>query len=243
MRRLADAIDDQLDGDEPVRRNELWLSGTLDDRGVLQGSFDPLAAETISTALSLAANYGGEDDLRSAAERRGDAMVEICERYLARTDDAGGVRNRPHVSVVVDLPTLETGGRLSLLDGTNLDLASTRRVLCDCDVSRVITDGPGVILDLGHTQRLVSRHQWHALVLRDKGCRHPGCDRPPHWCEAHHVIPWEHGGPTDLTNLVLKCSRHHHLGHTPGWHDKLLPDGTYEVTTPTGRTLESKPPP
>jgi hypothetical protein len=50
-------------------------------------------------------------------------------------------------------------------------------------------------------------------------------------------------GPGDLDNLVLLCSTHHHQIHQPGWHDKLLPDGTYEVTTPTGTTLTSRPPP
>jgi hypothetical protein len=51
------------------------------------------------------------------------------------------------------------------------------------------------------------------------------------------------GGPTCPENLVLQCSRHHHLLHSPGWDAKLLPDATLVVTTPDGRTLESRPPP
>ena len=65
---------------------------------------------------------------------------------------------------------------------------------------------------------------------------------PPEWCDAHHVWPWEEGGPTSLDNLVLKCRRHHTLGHKPGWSDKLLPDGTYEVTDPNGRVWQTRPP-
>ena len=76
-----------------------------------------------------------------------------------------------------------------------------------------------------------------ALVVRDDGCRYPGCNRPPGWCDAHHVTHWVDGGPTAVDNLVLLCDRHHHVVHEPGWqlefdgHDLrvLRPDGT-EVT-------------
>ena len=30
------------------------------------------------------------------------------------------------------------------------------------------------------------------------------------------MVPWQLGGPSDLSNLVLACSRHHHLWHQPG---------------------------
>lgn len=63
-----------------------------------------------------------------------------------------------------------------------------------------------------------------------------------HWCEGHHIEHWSHGGETNLSNLVLECSRHHHLLHQGGWHLKLLPDATVEVTTPDGRVLTSHPP-
>jgi hypothetical protein len=80
-------------------------------------------------------------------------------------------------------------------------------------------------------------------VLRDLGCRFPGCDRPAEWTEGHHIEHWEHGGTTCLQNLVLLCSRHHHLIHLKGWHIKLLPHGTVEVTAPDGTTRTSDPPP
>ena len=87
--------------------------------------------------------------------------------------------------------------------------------------------------------RAVGANLWAALVLRDRHCRHPGCDRSPAWCEAHHVVPVLDGGSTCLSNLVLKCSRHHHLGHRPGWAEKLKPDGTLELTDPSGRSWET----
>ena len=32
-----------------------------------------------------------------------------------------------------------------------------------------------------------------------------GCDRPPRWCDVHHIIFWTLGDRTDLTNGVLLC--------------------------------------
>jgi hypothetical protein len=73
-------------------------------------------------------------------------------------------------------------------------------------------------LEVGRATRVVSPAQRTALTVRDGGCTFPGCDRPPAWCEAHHVRHWLHGGPTDLDNLVLLCWTHHHAvheGHQP----------------------------
>ena len=98
------------------------------------------------------------------------------------------------------------------------------------------------ILDIGRASRTVPASLWTALVLRDGGCRHPGCDRPVHWCDAHHVIPYARGGGTSLTNLVLKCRRHHTLIHHPGWTETLDPDGTLHLTDPGGHAHTTQPP-
>ena len=36
-------------------------------------------------------------------------------------------------------------------------------------------------------------------------------------CEPHHIVHWEHGGPTDIENLCLLCGDcHHNQVHTKG---------------------------
>ncbi|MBV8196034.1 MAG: HNH endonuclease, partial [Candidatus Dormibacteraeota bacterium] len=55
-----------------------------------------------------------------------------------------------------------------------------------------------------------------ALAVRDRGCRFPGCDRPPEWTDAHHVKPRSDGGTRTLDNLVLLCRLHHRLVHEGG---------------------------
>jgi hypothetical protein len=87
-------------------------------------------------------------------------------------------------------------------------------------------------LEVGRTSRVVTAAQRAALVVRDGGCAVPGCDRPPAWCEAHHLVHWLHGGPTDLANLALVCRAHHRAVHEGGWRLGRDPDGRLTATPP-----------
>ncbi|GAA4817526.1 HNH endonuclease signature motif containing protein [Tomitella cavernea] len=93
-----------------------------------------------------------------------------------------------------------------------------RRMACDAAVTPILVDGRGTPLDLGRTVRLASRAQRRALAARDRGCAFPGCTRPIAWTDAHHIIHWADGGPTDLDNLVLLCTAHHRAVHNDGWN-------------------------
>ena len=85
--------------------------------------------------------------------------------------------------------------------------------------------------DLGRTGRLVSP-ALRALLgqLDGERCRFPSCDRSRR-LHAHHVRFWRDGGPTDLANLVLVCSRHHTLIHAEGFQLVLSPDRSLTVRT------------
>lgn len=51
------------------------------------------------------------------------------------------------------------------------------------------------------------------LLHRDRGCcAVPGCRRRL-WLEAHHIVFFRNGGPTEKGNLVLVCPTHHRLIH------------------------------
>jgi hypothetical protein len=240
--RRADAVVGD-DPDKTLPERSLHLSRILDGRRELSGSFDPEGGDVIATALRLAAtgDVDGEP-ARSPTQRRGDALVDVCRRFLDHQQHRRGGRHRPHLNVITTLNDLEHHGQGRLIDGTILDAPTVQRLFCDTGVHRVITNGRSSILDYGTTTRTVPANLFNALVIRDRHCRFPGCDRPPDWTEAHHVRWVLDGGTTALDNLVLQCSRHHHLLHSPGWHAKLLPDATLIVTTPDGRTLEGQPP-
>jgi hypothetical protein len=87
-------------------------------------------------------------------------------------------------------------------------------------------------LEVGRTSRVVSAAQRAALVVRDGGCAVAGCDRPPAWCEAHHLVHWLHGGPTDLANLALLCRAHHRAVHEGGWRLQRHPDSRLTASPP-----------
>jgi hypothetical protein len=88
---------------------------------------------------------------------------------------------------------------------------------------------------VGRTSRVVTAAQRAALLVRDGGCAVAGCDRPPAWCEAHHLVHWLHGGPTDLANLALLCRAHHRAVHEGGWRLARDPDGRLAATPPHRR--------
>jgi Domain of unknown function (DUF222)/HNH endonuclease len=229
---------------QPSNQRTLHLSTGFDGAGELSGRLDPAGYEIVTTALDAATtpDLDGEPT-RAYSQRRADALVTIARHFLDHADAATTTRRRPHVQVIITLAELERGtGRT--LDGQPVDAATIGSLLCDAAIHRFVTDATSVTLDAGRATRTVSHQLFEALAIRDQGCRFPGCDRAVSWCEAHHAIPWQHGGETTRENLVLLCWRHHHdFAHRPDWHLKLLPDATIEVTTPHGRVLTSHPPP
>lgn len=116
--------------------------------------------------------------------------------------DAHGLPD-PHA--LIDLRFARVGG-----DGTPVPLSAVLHLLCDAAIQLMLTDPAGVPLKLGRAQRLFSKDQRRVLAARDHHCRAPGCDIPAPWCEVHHVVPWQDGGRTDVSNAILLCSFHHH---------------------------------
>jgi Domain of unknown function (DUF222)/HNH endonuclease len=230
---------------KPEPAQALYLSRTLAGRWRVDGDLGPETGELLNTALRLAQcpDVDGEP-ARSPATRRSDALADVCRFFLDHQHTRRGGRHRPHLNLVLDFDryrALRTAGASSV-DGSRLDRTTTDRLLCDAAVHRVLSHGRSAILDYGTTTRTIPTPLYNALVVRDRHCRFPGCDRAAAWCEGHHVRPWVHGGPTQLANLVLVCSRHHHLLHRPRWNAKLLPDATLEVTDPQGQVRNTTPP-
>ncbi|GEL94718.1 HNH endonuclease [Cellulomonas composti] len=136
-------------------------------------------------------------------------------------------QNRPNVTVLMDLETLaalrarRTGAGAdadrtppaTTLDGVPLSATELARVLCDCELTRLVVDAEGMPLDVGRTQRLDTAAQRRAVIARDRHCGWNGCDAPAHWCEVHHITWWSRGGTTDVDGAVLLCSHHHHVVH------------------------------
>jgi hypothetical protein len=124
--------------------------------------------------------------------------------------------------------------------GPGLPDAVITRLLCAGRIRTVIRAHPGTIVDLGRSHRVVTERQYRALLARDHGaCAFPGCDST-HGLEAHHVRHWIHGGPTDLTNLVLLCSAHHHAHHDGMFSIHTTRRGRFRFQRPDGRNLSQR---
>jgi hypothetical protein len=216
-----DAVDASR-GMDPTERawnaRYLHASPTLEGMVRVDGNLDPETGETLLTALraitDAEARAAEGTDFRTPSQRRADALGEICRRWLDCAERPTVAGERPHVTVTMELDALEGRGGRSELDHTGPVAHETaRRIACDASISRVITDGRSEPLDVGRRTPVVSAAMRRAVVVRDRRCRFPGCDRPHHWCDAHHVLHWADGGPTAVNNLILLCRRHHRMVH------------------------------
>ncbi|MGY5885052.1 DUF222 domain-containing protein [Modestobacter lacusdianchii] len=81
------------------------------------------------------------------------------------------------------------------------------------------------------------------VTTRDRHCRFPTCGQRVGMADLDHVTAHSCGGTTDCTNLCCLCRSHHRLKtFAPGWRFAMSPDGTLQVTTPSGVTRATRPP-
>ena len=164
----------------------------------------------------------------SCPQRNADALVDMARRSRQLGDNQGEpLGSHIDVMVLIDAETLESGlhehSRCELDDTTPISPTAARRLLCDANILTALRDRTGFKLDLGYSQRCATAKIRKALIARDRTCTAAGCDRP-HWmCEIHHIVPWAEGGRTDLDNLTLLCSKHHHIHHA-NEHRRPPPD-------------------
>jgi hypothetical protein len=242
MRRWAGLADDQLAKEDFARkweRRHLHAAFGLD--GWVTGDFylDPVAGAQLIGALDHEAPPDPEDSLdgpRRLSQRRADALVDIIDRHLNGDTPAG---NPPNVNAVIDVAGLSGITPEIALAWCDIDGIGpvTKTVLdqlcCDAKLTRFITAGPSVILDMGRTVRIATPKQRRALAIRDRHCRFPGCRRQPQWCDAHHIEGWVATlGETNIDNLILLCRRHHTLVHNSRWTITRVGDGDFEFAHP-----------
>jgi hypothetical protein len=214
LRHCVDPDGALRDANRDHELRHLRLSQTWEGRYLLDGSLDAEGGACLQTALNALLGPIGPDDGRPIWRRRADALVELARQRL----DGGGLPDvagqKPHLSLVI---RASEGGAGELEWGGLIPVATAERIACDAALTRITTDAEGEPLDAGRTVRTVPPSLRRALVVRDRGCRFPGCDRPADWTDGHHLQHWAHGGRTKLRNLVLLCRRHHRRVHEGGW--------------------------
>jgi hypothetical protein len=81
-----------------------------------------------------------------------------------------------------------------------------------CDARRLTIKPQGRDLVHSRVGRCASYAQQRALHKRSGHCQYPGCTATRE-LDAHHITAVEHGGRTELDNLIQLCPRHHKLIH------------------------------
>ncbi|WP_336028884.1 HNH endonuclease signature motif containing protein [Geodermatophilus sp. FMUSA9-8] len=217
--RADDAVNDAgaalLDADQAIGRARRLVATAERADASDEGAWeDSPAGRVTSAADAVTALTAATDDTR----------LDLAD-LLGRTA-GGGLADRPRIAVTHAL----TGALLTLTDLPELRRATRAGTGLHAPSE---TDGyrPAAALD---------RH----VRARDRRCRFPGCRRPvPKRGELDHATPWPLGATT-AANLTGFCTGHHRGKHqAPGWHHDLQPHGTLTVTTPSGLTASTEPPP
>jgi Domain of unknown function (DUF222) len=224
-----------LEREEAKARRSSWLTSRSED-GITR--FWLRTPELVGdTFLSILEGFAAPrrtdeqgPDTRPYPQRLGEAF----EEWLSRQDpeslpDHGGLPATLMITTKGDGQQPQTGTTAS---GQPIPVRTISWLACTAWLMLALVDDHGVPLKLGRAKRLFTAAQRLALAVRDKGCIFPGCDRPPSWCEAHHVGAWTRGGPTDLANGCLVCGYHHRLIHTGHWQIVMADDGHPLVIPP-----------
>ena len=200
----------------------------------LSGWLDTLDAAVVRTALDALCTPC-PDDARSPGQRRADALTDVCRMAMSRGDLPANGGEPAQIVLTMDIDVLRDGiGAATLDDGSPVSPTEARRMACDSGVVPVALGGAGQVLDVGRERRLFTGSVRRAVLVRDRGCAFPACDRPSSWSMVHHIRHWAQGGKTCLDNGVLLCGAHHRIIHRGEWRVRINPaDGLPEFIPPS----------
>jgi hypothetical protein len=133
-----ETVEAEIDWEARLRaRRRLRTSTTFEGMVRIDGDLDPESGESVLTALRAildAEARSSEDDPRTPAQRRADALGEICRGWLDLADRPTVAGERPHLTVTVPVDALADGSSASELDHAGPVGADLARLLA-CDVS------------------------------------------------------------------------------------------------------------
>ena len=239
-RAITAELDARTEADRLTRlRNNSRIKRWIDADGMHNTliSLDPVRDAQLDAALR--AQLGSLRQRDGAADVGPEAIKVDAFMELISTAGTFKDGHSADVTVIIDWQTL-TGGIHDLSvsvtsSGVPLPVATIQKLCCDATIHLVTVDKGRVPLNVGTSERTATRVQRRALAAIHKTCAHPDCTVSVNHCQFHHIIPWEHNGPTDLDNLIPLCSKHHHLVHEGMWTIHLKPDRAIVWTQPNGQ--------
>ena len=224
-RHSVDAEGYNRDQEQLTEQRGLRLNTAQDGCLLISGLLDPVGGAAVRTALEPLARPSGAHDDRNREQRFADALVEVV---------SGGRPAALQVTATVETLVGMAGAPAGETEfSVPVSTATVQRLACDSSVARVLLSEESRVIEVGRSRRLVDGALRKALVVRDKHCQWPGCERPASWCDGHHLLHWIHGGETSLDNCVLLCRRHHRMVHEGGWQLIKTEEGEVVTVAPT----------
>ncbi|SHF82869.1 protein of unknown function [Jatrophihabitans endophyticus] len=212
------------------RHRDLTIRQRPDGSASISGEATAELAERLLTVLdALAAPRPAADgtrDLRTAGQRRHDGLLDALD-LLQRAELLPSVAG---ISTTVLLTTTAanwSSGDAVAVTGHGAILPTREAIRIaggDTRVMSVDLDEHGAVTGHTDTRRLFTETQRLAMIARDGGCTFPGCDTPPAWTQAHHVVDHANGGRTTIANGALVCGHHHRSHAKQGWRS-VMRDG------------------
>jgi len=245
---LADDAVSNAENEAQVDKRQLHHS-RVGNRWRTDGSADLWSGAIIDAALRDAMDGPDSPDReggqRSAAQRRHDALVNICQRHLCARNLGKGANPVATVNIHVSAEVLfgssdddfDPDAVCDLYPGGPIPRNVARQALADSYVGEIVFNAERDVISYGKLRRHFSGAQRRAIIARDgPHCAVPGCGNTVDECEAHHLIPFSHGGPTDIANGAMVCRGNHHDITNNKAHLARGPDGTYSYRAPNGTT-------
>ncbi|MBI4882961.1 MAG: HNH endonuclease, partial [Actinobacteria bacterium] len=98
-------------------------------------------------------------------------------------------------------------------------------------IRRIVLDSAGVAVDVGRKQRLFTGPMRDAVIIGNRRCIWPGCQRPATQCQADHLLPYANAGPTATYNGGPACDPHNRW-KTRGYRTWRDPTGQWHHYRP-----------
>lgn len=163
---------------------------------------------------------------------------------------------KPQIRVTVSADMLlgldDSPGQLQGYGPIPADIAA--QLATDATWQRLVTDPvTGILTDYSTTTYQPGKILRQAIAARDHTCCFLQCDRPAHWADLDHIVPFDHHldpagqppgtpGQTRAQNLQPLCRAHHLAKTHHGWKVTRGPEsGVTTWTAPTGHTYTRPP--
>jgi hypothetical protein len=247
-RLSAETEENRLAAQRRATRVRTWVD-TTDGMWCLHGRFDPDTGRRLhdridATLAALFAESTPDSCPDDPGEKQDHLRALAVLALLERT--APGGSGRTETMVVVDAtspsgPVIDWGLAVEVPWRVLQELFAVADPAVVVVRNGVVLHAPGQ-LNLGRATRLASKAQRRALRALYPTCAIPGCGVRFRYTQPHHLVWWEHGGLTDLANLVPLCDRHHHCVHDKGWRLRLGLNRELDVILPDGQVMTTGPP-